>query len=75
MQERTLPRRLAAEDTTYGAIVDDARRKLALEYLQTTMMSVDDVAWKVGFSDAANLRRAVRRWTDKTISQIRQEKE
>lgn len=26
-------------------------------------MSVDDVAWKVGFSDSANLRRAIRRWT------------
>ncbi|MDK2766215.1 MAG: helix-turn-helix domain-containing protein [Sphingomonas sp.] len=34
-------------------------------------MSVDDVAWKVGFSDSANLRRAVRRWTGKTISALR----
>lgn len=74
LQERTLRRRLASEDTTYGAIVDDVRRKLAIEYLQTTRMSVDDVAWKVGFSDAANLRRAARRWTGKTVNQIRQEK-
>lgn len=71
LQERTLRRRLAAEDTSYGAIVDDVRRKLAIEYLQSTRMSVDDVAWKVGFSDAANLRRAIRRWTGKTISEIR----
>jgi len=71
MQERTLRRRLAAEDTSYGAIVDDVRRKLAIEYLQTTRMSVDDVAWKVGFSDSANLRRAVRRWTGKTINALR----
>tara|TARA_R110000751_G_scaffold2018_8_gene8941 strand:- start:291218 stop:292294 length:1077 start_codon:yes stop_codon:yes gene_type:complete len=74
LQERTLRRRLAAEDATYGAIVDDVRRKLAIEYLQTTRMSVDDVAWKVGFSDAANLRRAVKRWTRKTVNQIRREK-
>ncbi|MED5549054.1 MAG: AraC family transcriptional regulator ligand-binding domain-containing protein [Pseudomonadota bacterium] len=74
LQERTLRRRLAAEDTTYGAIVDDVRRKLAIEYLQTTRMSVDDVAWKVGFSDAANLRRAVRRWTNKTVNELRKEK-
>ncbi|MDF7774052.1 AraC family transcriptional regulator [Sphingomonas sp. AOB5] len=71
LQERTLRRHLAAEDTTYGAIVDDVRRKLAIEYLQTTRMSVDDVAWKVGFSDSANLRRAIRRWTGGTISDIR----
>ncbi|MCW3848181.1 AraC family transcriptional regulator [Sphingomonas sp. LB-2] len=71
LQERTLRRRLAAENTTYGAIVDDVRRKLAIEYLQTTRMSVDDVAWKVGFSDSANLRRAIRRWTGGTITDIR----
>ncbi len=74
LQERTLRRRLAAEDTSYGEIVDDVRRKLAIEYLQTTRMSVDDVAWKVGFSDSANLRRAVRRWTGKTINEVRSEK-
>lgn len=74
LQERTLRRRLTAEDTSYGAIVDDVRRKLAIEYLQTTRMSVDDVAWKVGFSDSANLRRAIRRWTGKTISEIRASK-
>jgi AraC-like DNA-binding protein len=71
MQERTLRRRLAAEDCSYGAIVDDVRRKLAIEYLQTTRMSVDDVAWKVGFSDSANLRRAIRRWTGQTIGEMR----
>lgn len=71
LQERTLRRRLAAEDTSYGEIVDDVRRKLAIEYLQTTRMSVEDVAWKVGFSDSANLRRAIRRWTGQTIGEIR----
>jgi AraC-like DNA-binding protein len=72
MHERTLRRRLADEDTSYADIVDDVRRKLALEYLQTTRMSVEDVAWKVGFSDAANLRRAIRRWTGQTIGKLRQ---
>lgn len=71
LQERTLRRRLAGENSSYGAIVDDVRRKLAIEYLQTTRMSVDDIAWKVGFSDSANLRRAIRRWTGKTINELR----
>ena len=71
LQERTLRRRLAAESTSYDAIVDDVRRRLAVEYLQMTRMSVDDVAWKVGFSDSSNLRRAIRRWTGKTVSQVR----
>ena len=71
LQERTLRRRLTAEGTSYADIVDDVRRKLALEYLQTTRMSVDDVAWKVGFSDSANLRRAIRRWTGGTVTDVR----
>ena len=71
LQERTLRRRLAAESTSYEAIVDDVRRRLAVEYLQMTRMSVDDVAWKVGFSDSSNLRRAIRRWTGMTISELR----
>jgi AraC-like DNA-binding protein len=71
LQERTLRRRLAAEDSSYDAIVDDVRRKLAIEYLQMTRMSVDDVAWKVGFSDGSNLRRAIRRWTGKTVGELR----
>ena len=71
LMERTLRRRLAAESTSYDAIVDDVRRKLAVEYLQMTRMSVDDVAWKVGFSDSSNLRRAIRRWTGMTIGEVR----
>jgi len=49
LQERTLRRRLAVENSSYGAIADDVRGKLAIEYLQTMRMSVDDVAWQVGF--------------------------
>jgi len=71
MTERTLRRRLAEEGVAYAEIVDDVRRKLTLEYLRTTRMSPDDIAWNVGFSDTANLRRAVRRWTGQTIGALR----
>ena len=73
MTERTLRRRLSDEGRSYAEIVDDVRKKLALEYLRTTRMSADDIAWKVGFSDTSNLRRAVRRWTGQTISEVRGE--
>ena len=73
MTERTLRRRLTDEDTSYADIIDDVRGKLALEYLRTTRMSVEDIAWKVGFSDSCNLRRAVKRWTGRTIGELRRE--
>lgn len=71
MTERTLRRRLDEDGHTYGGIVDDVRRRLSLEYVQTTRISADDIAWKVGFSDSANLRRAVRRWTGRTFAEVR----
>jgi len=73
MTERTLRRRLTDEDSSYAQIIDEVRKKLALEYLRTTRMSVEDIAWKVGFSDSSNLRRAVRRWTGRTVGNIRRE--
>lgn len=73
MTERTLRRRLSDEGRTYAEIVDDVRKTLAMEYLRTTRMSAEDIAWKVGFSDAANLRRAVRRWTGKKLNEIRRD--
>jgi AraC-like DNA-binding protein len=71
MTERTLRRRLADESSSYTDIVDDVRKKLTLEYLHTTRLSADDIALKVGFSDTANLRRAIKRWTGQTISHLR----
>ena len=71
MTERTLRRRLSDEGGTYAQIIEDVRKKLTLEYLHTTRMSPDDIAWNVGFSDSANLRRAVKRWTGKTIGELR----
>lgn len=68
---RTLRRRLLAEGTSFLAIVDDVRRSLALEYLKTTRMSTDDVAMLLGFSDTANFRRALKRWTGKGAAELR----
>jgi AraC-like DNA-binding protein len=71
MTSRTLRRRLEAEGTSFHAIVDDVRCSLALEYLRTTKMSTDDVAMLLGFSDAANFRRALKRWTAKGPGELR----
>lgn len=73
MTSRTLRRRLEAEGTSFVAIVDDVRCSLATEYLKTTRMSTEDVAMLVGFSDTANFRRALKRWTGKGPGEIREQ--
>nr|WP_315187400.1 AraC family transcriptional regulator [uncultured Albidiferax sp.] len=65
MNERTMRRKLESEDTSFGRIMDDVRASLAREYLKTTKMTTEDIAALVGFSDAANFRRAFKRWTGK----------
>jgi AraC-like DNA-binding protein len=71
MNERTLRRKLEGEGTAFGDIVDDVRASLASEYLKTTKMKTEDIAALVGFSDAANFRRAFKRWTGKSPREYR----
>jgi transcriptional regulator GlxA family with amidase domain len=51
--------------------VDDVRASLATEYLKTTKMKTEDIAALIGFSDAANFRRAFKRWTGKSRREYR----
>jgi len=54
-------------------LLDELRTHIALKYLHMTKLSNEDIALALGFSDAANFRRAFRRWTNKSPSEIRAE--
>ena len=62
----TLYRRLRDEGTTFRAIVDQLRCKLALDYLAARKISVNETACLLGFSDPAAFSRAFKRWTGKS---------
>ena len=66
MHPRTLRRRLEAEGTNYRDILADVRRGLAIEYLRKTRMTTEEIASRLGYSEAANFRHAFARWTGKT---------
>jgi AraC-like DNA-binding protein len=59
----SLYRRLKAEGTSFERILDDLRHNLAIHYLKGKKTSVNEVAYLVGFSDAASFSRAFKRWT------------
>ncbi|MGD0524091.1 MAG: AraC family transcriptional regulator [Polyangiaceae bacterium] len=63
---RTLKRRLAEQGSSFSAIVDEVRRQRALLLLEDRRLAVEEVAARLGYSDAANFTRAFRRWTGKT---------
>lgn len=59
----TLLRRLKAESTTFEAVLDELRHKMALHYLDGKKVSVNETAYLVGFSESAAFSRAFKRWT------------
>jgi AraC-like DNA-binding protein len=63
VSRQTLYRRLKAENVTFEQVLDGLRRELALHYLHSGRVSVNETAYLVGFSDPAAFSRAFKRWT------------
>ncbi|HEU4674775.1 MAG TPA: AraC family transcriptional regulator [Motilibacteraceae bacterium] len=59
----TLRRRLAQEGTSFQALKDAVRRDRAIVLLSRGDLPVEEVAARLGFSEASAFSRAFRRWT------------
>jgi AraC-like DNA-binding protein len=59
---RTLRRQLADEGTTFRALVENTRAVLAEELLTTGRLTVEQVADRVGYSEASSFVHAFTRW-------------
>lgn len=64
--ERSLRRRLAAEGTSYQQLLDEVRESLAVQLLETGVLSVEDVAQRLGYAEASSFIVAFRRWRGTT---------
>jgi AraC-like DNA-binding protein len=62
MTPRTLHRRLVDEGTSFHDLLEDVRRTLAVEHVKSGRLSIEEIAYMLGYSDLANFRRAFRRW-------------
>ena len=71
MSRATLQRRLRAEGTSFEAILDGLRQRLARRYLRKENYSVKKTAYLLGFSDPAAFSRAFKRWTGQSPSELR----
>jgi len=74
MSSRTLRRRLQERNITYQNILDEIRIELTKEYITTTNLSIDQIASRIGFSEATTLRRAFKKWTGKNIKEFKKNK-
>ena len=62
LSERTLNRRLKAENTRFRDLRSAQLNAWAQRYLEHTDLSVEAIAASLGYQDAANFRRAFRAW-------------
>jgi AraC-like DNA-binding protein len=71
MSARTLARRLEQENTTFFALLDEARRVRALRLMEDRALNLTEIAMVLGFAHVASFHRAFRRWTGRTPAEYR----
>jgi AraC-like DNA-binding protein len=75
LSERTLSQGLAEEDTSFDHVLDRLRHSLALQYVRERRISLDQIAWLLGYEGPTSFNFAFARWTGRSASQVRNEKE
>ncbi|MDR7274039.1 helix-turn-helix transcriptional regulator [Catenuloplanes atrovinosus] len=68
---RTLQRRLAAERTTFQAVLDTTRHALARTYLNRPDVSIPEIAFLLGYDEPSSFYRAFRQWSGTTPQRAR----
>lgn len=68
---RTLHRRLKQENTSYRELLASTKKKQAIQYLEHSQLTIQQIAWSLGYDDVANFRRAFKTWTGVTPGHYR----
>jgi AraC-like DNA-binding protein len=71
LSSRTLQRRLADCGSSFEALLDEARRDAAGRYLSDASLSIAEIAYLLGYSEASALHRAFKRWNGVTPQEFR----
>jgi AraC-like DNA-binding protein len=64
-----LQRRLARAGTSFEVLRDEARRHAAEAFLTDPTLSIQEVAYLLGYSEPTAFHRAFRRWHHQTTPQ------
>lgn len=72
MNARTLQRKLQQESASYQQILDEVRQELAEDYLKNTQLPLQEIAIRLGFTEARSFHRSFKTWTGKTPGEYRE---
>lgn len=71
MSLRTLQRKLNDRETSFRDVLEQTRKKLALDYITQQHLMFSEIGYLLGFSTVGNFNRAFKRWTDCTPGEYR----
>lgn len=71
MSSRTLQRKLSEEGTHYQDVLNELRLELALYFLKNTALSLDSIAYELGYAEARSFYRSFKQWTGHTAGSYR----
>ncbi|WP_064442200.1 AraC family transcriptional regulator [Hoyosella altamirensis] len=71
IDERTLRRKLADDGTSYRELADEVHSTMARELLIGCQLTIEEVATRLGYNDAAAFSRAFKRWTGQRPGSLR----
>jgi AraC-like DNA-binding protein len=71
MGPRTLQRRLKESGADFKQLMNDTRRRFALNYLKDRKNTLTEVAFLLGYSELSAFNRAFKRWTGSTPMEYR----
>jgi AraC-like DNA-binding protein len=69
--KRTIIREFLKANTSYKEVLDKFRFNSAVQLIQETSLSIDQIRTELGYSTSSNFIRAFRRWTGLTPRQYR----
>ena len=71
LSPRQLNRKLKEENTSFRNLLLECRRELAEQYINDSTLSLTEISYMLGFSEASSFSRAYRRWNGISPTQAR----
>ncbi|NIB38971.1 helix-turn-helix domain-containing protein [Pseudomaricurvus alkylphenolicus] len=70
-----LRKALTEQQLSYKTLIERTRRRRAMDYIRQSHLTPKEISYRLGYQHVSNFRRALKSWTGKTFSELRQEAE
>ncbi len=72
VSSRTLKRHMSRHGTNYQSLLDKVRKRDAIYLLRETQLSLEEIAYRIGYTAPSNFIRAFQKWTRMSPNEFRE---